>query len=149
IKNAMSKQWGPLRVGDFIQHIRSIFKFAYDMEKIDHPVRFGPGFERPSKQVLRRHKAAQGAKLFEANEVRRMIEAASVQMKAMILLGINCGFGNSDCGNLPLSAVDLERGWVNFPRPKTGVNRRCPLWPETVAAIRATLSVRPTPKGEA
>jgi integrase len=64
----------------------------------------------------------------------------------MILLGINCGFGNSDVGLLPMSAVDLARGWVSFPRPKTGANRRCPLWPETVVAIREYLLHRPAPK---
>ena len=64
----------------------------------------------------------------------------------MVLVGINCGFGNSDCATLPKSALDLKGGWVNFPRGKTGVNRRCPLWPETVAAIRQALEARPTPK---
>jgi integrase len=63
----------------------------------------------------------------------------------MILLGINCAFGNTDCAGLTLSAVDLERGWINYPRPKTGIPRRCPLWPETVDAIRAALEVRPKP----
>jgi integrase len=64
----------------------------------------------------------------------------------MILLGVNAGFGNSDCGNLPLSAVDLERGWIDFPRPKTGLPRRRPLWPETTAALRESLAKRPRPK---
>src|SRR5262249_10294627 len=42
------------------------------------------------------------------------------------------------------------RGWVTFPRPKTAVKRRCPLWPETVAAIRAAMAKRPAePKEEA
>src|SRR5262249_27013399 len=44
------------------------------------------------------------------------------------------------------SAVNLETGWIDFPRPKTGVQRRCPLWPETVAALRKALAVRPEPK---
>ena len=59
-----------------------------------------------------------------------------VPLKAMVLLGINCGFGNTDCANLPLTALDLDRGWLNYPRPKTGTNRRCHLWPETGAALR-------------
>ena len=50
----------------------------------------------------------------------------------MILLGVNCGFGNGDCGTLPVSALDLDGAWVNYPRPKTAIQRRCPLWPETV-----------------
>ncbi len=63
----------------------------------------------------------------------------------MILLGINCGFGNSDCGALPESALDLTDGWVNAPRSKTGIPRRCPLWPETVEALRAVLAERREP----
>src|SRR5207249_3604231 len=70
-------------------------------------------------------------------------------MKAMVLLGINCGFGNADCGNLPLSALDLDAGWVDYPRPKTGIPRRCPLWPETVQAIKEALARRPEPKDAA
>jgi hypothetical protein len=44
-------------------------------------------------------------------------------LKAMILLGINCGYGNADCGTLPLSALDLKNGWINYHRPKTGIVR--------------------------
>lgn len=67
----------------------------------------------------------------------------------MILLGINCGFGPADCGNLPIKALDLKAGWVNYPRPKTGVARRCPLWPETVEALKESIANRPKPHDEA
>src|SRR5262249_2264543 len=70
------------------------------------------------------------------------------QLKAMILLGINCGFGNSDCGNLPQLAVNLDAAVIDFPRPKTGIPRRCALWPETVQAIREALAARPAAKKE-
>ena len=75
--------------------------------------------------------------------------AAGIHMKAMILLGINCGFGPADCGTLPAKGVDLATGWINYPRPKTGVPRRIPLWPETVAAIKASVAKRPKPLDEA
>jgi integrase len=67
-------------------------------------------------------------------------------MKAMIYLAINGGLGNSDIGHLPLAAFDLERGSLDFPRPKTGCARRCPLWPETIDAINHYLTRRPKPK---
>jgi integrase len=146
LRNKMAKKWGPHRVGKVIQCIRCLFKFAYESEMTPAPVRYGPGFKRPSKKVLRLNRAKQGPKLFTADEICRLLGAAGVQLKAMILLGINCGFGNADCGNLPLSAVDLETGWVDYPRPKTGIERRCPLWPETVQALRDALGDRPEPK---
>ncbi len=78
-----------------------------------------------------------------------MVQAAGQPLKAMILLGVNGGFGNADVGTLPASALDLTGGWVNYHRPKTGVSRRCPLWPETVAALKEWLAVRPDPAGPA
>ncbi len=86
--------------------------------------------------------------MLEPDELRRLIEAASVPVRAMTLLGLNCGFGNGDCAALPLSAVNLTAGWIDYPRPKTGIARRCPLWPETVAAIRAVIENRPEPSND-
>jgi integrase len=148
LRNKMAKKWGPHRLGVTIQHIRSVFKHAFDAGLIPTPVRFGPGFKAPTKKTFRLHRAGQGAKLFTTDELRRILDAAGTTMKAMLYLGINCGFGNSDCGNLPTSALDLDGGWLDYPRPKTGVNRRCPLWPETVQALRKALADRPDPKSE-
>jgi integrase len=161
LRNWMTKKWGPVRVGDFIQRIRCIFKFAYDSDMIAAPVRFGPGFARPTKKTLRLARAKKGPRMFEAVEIRALVNGAEVEragekllvqptpsMKAMILLGVNCGFGNSDCGTLPITALDLAGGWVNYHRPKTGITRRCPLWPETVAAIREAIAARPKPKDD-
>ena len=61
------------------------------------------------------------ARMFESDECRKLLDAAGVHLRAMILLGLNCGFGNSDCEQLPIEAVDLETGWIRFPRPKTAV----------------------------
>ena len=69
-----------------------------------------------------------------------------VQLQAMVFLGVNCALGNSDCALLPISALDLKRGWLEFPRPKTTVERRAPLWPETINAIKAALKARREPK---
>lgn len=56
---------------------------------------------------------------------------------------------NNDCASLPLSAIDLKAGWLDFPRPKTGIPRRCPLWPETVEALKAAIAERYEPKDPA
>ena len=64
----------------------------------------------------------------------------------MILLGVNCGFGNTDVSSLPKTAIDLNGGWIDYARIKTGIEHRCPLWPETVEALRETIEQRPVPK---
>jgi integrase len=87
--------------------------------------------------------------MFEPKEIKALLKEANEQVAAMILLGINCGFGNNDVAHLPLSAVDLKAGWVTFPRPKTGIARRISLWPETVKALQKAIAKRPEPKDEA
>jgi integrase len=66
-------------------------------------------------------------------------------MRAAILLGINCGYGNGDIGKLKTAALDLRRGWATFPRPKTSVARKCPLWAETIAALKEAMAINPKP----
>jgi integrase len=78
-----------------------------------------------------------------------MIDAADPPLRAMILLGVNCGFGMADCGRLPVPTIDLDNAVIDFPRPKTGIARRCTLWPETVAALQAWLGIRREPKDAA
>ncbi|MBI2478616.1 MAG: tyrosine-type recombinase/integrase [Planctomycetia bacterium] len=134
---------GPTSLGNEVTRCRVLFNFAFANGLIDKPVRYGE-FKSPKKSASRRLRASKGSKLFEAAELRQIIDAADIQLRAMILLGINCGFGNADCGTLPIDVVDLC-GWIDYPRPKTGIARRCPLWPETVAALREWLPNRKQP----
>jgi integrase len=144
----LSKRLGLVALKNEIIRVRCVFNFAYDVELLDKPIRYGAGFALPSKKTLRREKATKGKKMFEADEIRRMLDKAPQPLRAMILLGINCAFGNADCGTLPLAAVDLQQGWINYPRPKTGIDRRCPLWPETIEALKEAIAERPEPRDE-
>ena len=69
------------------------------------PVMFGPGFKRPTKKTLRLERAKKGPKLFTGDEIRKLLDTAGLQLKAMILLACNAGLGNSDLANLPLSSL--------------------------------------------
>jgi integrase len=148
LRRLISKNWGCIRLGNEVQRVRSVFKFGYEAALIDKPVRFGPGFKKPTRKVIRLNRAKNGIRMFEAIDLRRIIDASSQPMKAMILLGINCGFGNSDVANLPTKALNLKSGWVDYPRPKTGIPRRCPLWPETVTAIKEAIKERQKAKAD-
>jgi len=146
LRATFAKTCGPVAIGNEIQRVRVVFKYAYDAGLIEQTMRFGPLFKRPSKKVLRLARAEKGPKLFAAADIRSMLDKADVQLNAMILLAVNCGFGNSDCGTLPLASLDLAGGWLNHHRPKTGIDRRCPLWPETVKALQAVAGKRPAVK---
>ncbi|HJZ58449.1 MAG TPA: tyrosine-type recombinase/integrase [Gemmataceae bacterium] len=172
LRATMAKTWGPVRLGNGITRVKSVFKYGTDNGLIERAVRYGSEFRKPDKAVLRRHRAKAGPKMLEADQLRQLLDAldgkevptgrtaeggkpetarqpANPSLRAMVLLGINCGFGNHDCATLSLASVELEKEWVNFPRPKTGIARRCALWPETVEALRAVIGARLTPKGYA
>src|SRR6185312_1384171 len=146
---SLSKTRGAHALAGVIQRIRTLFKYAWDEGIIDKPVRFGSVFKKPSKKVMRKARHESGGRMFEPEEIRQLLRDARQPMKAMILLGLNCAFGNHDVATLPIAAVNLQRGWVDFPRPKTAIARHCPLWPETVAAIREAIDARPQPKDAA
>ena len=146
LRSGMVKRWSPMTVSGEVQRVRTLFKFTYDAGLIDKPLRFGPTFKRPAKKIMRRERSKKGKKLLTAEQVNALLEAASVHMRAMILLAVNCGLGNTDCARLELRHLDLQRGWLDYPRPKTGIERRCKLWPETVAAIQVVLVSRKPPK---
>lgn len=146
LRASAAKKWGLHRVAGEVQRVRTLCKYGFDAGHIDKPVRFGPLFKKPSKATFRKAKAAKGESMLEASEIGTLLNAAGPQLRAMILLGINCGFGNADCGQLPFKALDLKSGWVSFARGKTGIRRACPLWPETIEALKAAIAERPAPK---
>jgi integrase len=149
LRVAMAKTRGAVALGTQITNVRTIFRWVYESGLVEKPVRFGPDFRPPSKATLRREKQQRGVKLFEAQDIRRIIEAAKQPLKAMLLLGINAGLGNADVSRLREHHLDLKTGWLDYPRPKTAVPRRAWLWPETVAAIKEALAVRPAPRTKA
>ena len=73
---------------------------------------------------------------FSISQIQSLLENADNRMRTMIWLGLNCGFGCTDCAELKWGNLDLENSRVNFPRGKTGISRNLTLWPETVAALK-------------
>ncbi len=148
LRSRLAERLGVVSLGNEINRVYILFNFAKKNNLIEKEVSYGQSFDRPSAKTLRRNRNEGGAKLFEREEVLRILDAGDVQMKAMILLGINGGLGNTDIAELPESAVNLKTGWVDFPRPKTEIPRRIPLWTETIAALKAALAVRHTSADE-
>lgn len=143
LRAILAQSRGPVTLGNEVQRVRMLFKWGFDEGKIDQPIRYGQSFNKPSAKSIRIARAENGSRMFEADELRRILNAARQPMHAVILVAVNCGFGPTDLASLPLTAVDLDCGWITFPRPKTGIARRAKLWPETVKSLRDAIASRP------
>ena len=73
---------------------------------------------------------------FNKKQIRKLLSTADVKMKAMIWLGLNCGFGCTDCSRLQWKDIDFNNSRVNLARNKTKIGRNLPLWPETIQALK-------------
>lgn len=145
-RKKLAKEFSIVTLKNEINHCRIILKYAHDQQKIDRPVNYGQSFEKPAARTLRKARNENGPRFFEADELQRIIKASDPWMRAMVLLGINGGLGNTDVANSPQAAIDFEGGWLDYPRPKTEIRRRIPLWPETLSALRKAIDSRPKAK---
>ncbi len=135
LRATLAKTRGAVALGNEIQRVRSYFRWAYEDGLIEQPVRFGTAFRKPSAKTVRIERSRIGSRDLNADEIRTLIDQANIPMKAMILLGTNCGLGNNDVALLTESNIDLKTGWMDYPRPKTGVPRRAHLRPETIIGV--------------
>jgi len=150
----------------FLGKVRAVFNWGRANQVLKKPVEFGTAFRvRKRKNGTgngSEKKIANGSTngtkkkedvQFARDEILRLMAegvkavATPEQMRAMILVAVNCAFGQTDLAELPLETVDLDGGWIEFPRPKNGNERRAKLWPETVEMLRNFLEHhRPTPQ---
>lgn len=128
-----------------INRVRIVFKWAHDQGLAEKPA-YGQSFEKPSAKMIRKARNAAPKRLYSQTELLAILTVADVYLKAMVLLGINAGLGNTDIANLPKSAIDFDQGWLDYPRPKTEIERRISLWPETLEAVKAAIEKRPRPR---
>jgi integrase len=110
---------------------------------------FGTGFKAPSttKQAIRKEKARSGEadysdRIVTGEEVDKLLEASQPNLRAMVLLGINCGFGPADVGRIKWKHI--RGNFHYFPRPKTGEPRRAYLWKRTREALERVKELKHT-----
>ena len=122
---------GPVSLGGHITRVRAFLNWCLRQGLIpafpasDH-------LRKPTRSKLRIERAKRGSKLFSPEEIKLLLPMGG-QLRSMILLAINGGLGPTDLAGLNHDHINGE--WLNYPRPKTGVMRRIPLWSETLKAI--------------
>lgn len=124
-----------------IANIKAMFRWAYDQERINAPPRYGGEF-KPVRSTKPPRKL-----LFSADEIAMMITAAKLPLRAMIRLGVECGFGNTDIAALLWEQVDLDNRVIALHRHKTKIERRCIISNELAQDLRDWRELRAKWKG--
>lgn len=145
VRMALAKRYNANGQSKRITQIRSMFDTAYEDHKLEERPNFGRAFKKPKADAFRKLRNDKGDQTFTPEDFRALYAVANVNLKAMLLLGLQCGLGNEDCASLPRSAI--QDGWLTWARVKNAVSRRVPLWAETIEAVNAAIEHANT-KGE-
>src|SRR5262249_3528891 len=72
-------------------------------------------------------------------QLTRLFRFGGSRDRLFMLLGLNCGFSSGEIASLRSFEVFLDgpKPYIHRCRPKTGVEARWVLWPETAALLRA------------
>jgi integrase len=125
-----------------IAYVKAMLNWGAGNGLYPHPT-YGNDFIAPDTRpdAIRQAKAREGKKdhskrIVTGKEVKKLARAASKQMAAIVLLGVNCGLGPADIGRLRWRHINMKTGELNMPRGKTGTERRGYLWKTTRKALR-------------
>lgn len=136
-----------------ISQIRAMFTWAVKNQHIDRLPPWGDSFDGATEKQLRQYQQKKrrenGVKTLTPDQIHSLIASVRIDVRAMVLLGINCALGNREVAHLTSADIDLDKGVLDYPRTKTSCERRAILWPETIVAVKEALSVRsPAAKAE-
>ncbi len=81
LRNYIAKGVKFVTLGVRIQRVRSIFKFAYDCDLVERPVKFGPSFKPPSQKSIRIEKNERGPVMFSGDELRKLLAVTNYVRK--------------------------------------------------------------------
>jgi integrase len=136
----LSERLGTHALARNIQAVRTMWNHAEENGWVERRPRYGSAFKKPRTGKRK-------GKPLEPHQIKKLLAKASGQVKAMILLGINAGYGAKDCSDLRRELVNFKTGVLVFPRPKMedrdAIDRAATLWPETIKALREVMADRP------
>jgi integrase len=128
-KMSLRKQdYSPESINHYLSAVRSMFVFAEETGAIVK----SPKLRRVKNESTQKAGSAEKP-LYCPEQISSLLEQADVQLRVMLLLGLNCGFGPKDLQDLTWDHILEDR--ITLPRSKTGVTQTFLLWPETRQAL--------------
>ncbi len=141
-----SRKYSPESINHYLTAVRSVYYFAEEIGLIQKAPRLKRVKNEPRRIVGSKEKP-----IYMIDDITALLEYADLQIRAMILLALNCGFGPKDLRDLKWTNISNAR--VTLPRSKTGICQTFLLWAETLEALaklkeyRKTLVVRMAERG--
>ncbi len=123
------RNYSPESINHYLGAVRAMFTFAEETGIVQH----APKLKRV-KNEPRPRTGAMEKLLYTLEDMNKLLGRADTQLKVMIMLALNCGFGPKDIRDLTWDHISGER--VTLPRSKTGVCQTYLLWPEVRALLR-------------
>jgi integrase len=122
------REYSAESINHYLTAVRAMYRFGEDTGLIENSPRLGR-----VKNESRPSAGSDGKPTYSAQQVQVLLRNADLQLKVMLLLGLNCGFGPKDIQDLTWDDFEADR--VTLPRSKTGVCQTYLLWPETREAL--------------
>jgi len=118
-------------INHFLGAVRALYRFAEDSELLSRV----PKLRRVRNETSYGQETVKH--VYTPQQIAELLRHADLQLRAMILLGLNCGFGPKDIEDLRWEHLNGER--ATLPRSKTGVVQTFKSWPETMCIIYETI----------
>ncbi len=121
--------YAPETINHYLNSVRAMFAFGYDADLLERAPRL--------RRVKNESRVGAGLKrkpLYSQEHLRKLLACADRQVRLMLLLGVNCGFGPKDIQDLKWD--DFKDDRVTLPRSKTGISQSFRLWPESLQALQ-------------
>ena len=130
ISAATQKSISPWTAKSRLDAVRAMMRWGYRMSFIDQvPRNLDDQYSKISipEPVVNR---------FSREEIGVLYSAASEKTKMFMLLGLNCGFGQTDISELRVGEVSVDANRIVRKRSKTAIHSEFTLWPLTMEMLK-------------
>lgn len=125
----LDEAYGVFNFNHHLAHLNAFWHACVLLGWIDREPNRGPQWRKQRLPLRQREDV-----ILSAAQVAKLLRQATPMLRAMVLFALNGGCGPTDCATLEWEEVD--GGWYDGTRRKTGIPRRFPLWPITQEALR-------------